>query len=101
MKRTLLVFSQRGTLKPTYLYNVTVEPADNVLGARDIIALAYGDMVDADELRVVREEVALARKWIEKPIAKAGKRDQKDPHARPIPHAKAQTVSTGAVNPFD
>lgn len=105
MKRTLLVFSQRGTNKPVYLFNVTVEPQDNMLGARDIIALAYGDFQDADELRVVREEVALARKWIDKPIPKGPGKDRPDPFRERsgphVPRAKPQRSSANAVSLFD
>jgi hypothetical protein len=63
VKRRLLVFAQRGTDKPRFIETVDVELRDNLLGARDPICLSYSDLEDADELRVVREEEAVKRRW--------------------------------------
>lgn len=45
---------------------------DDPLGARDVILVAYSDLLEADYLIMAGERVALARGWIEKPFAQMG-----------------------------
>lgn len=104
MKRTLAVFKVKhngvmGTVnKPELLCSIQVEPdAKSVLGARDVISLAYAGLLECDELRVVREEYAIRRGWIEKPLLHAPKSAQGGAAGR----KSGPPVKRREGNPFD
>lgn len=94
MKRVLLLFRQKGTAKPELVCSYTIDPRPgSLLGARDVVSMAYADFEDSDELRLIREEEAVRRGWI-------GKKTAASYAFKPERLPERETSSRG-VNPFD
>lgn len=64
--------------KPRLITSHVIDTADNILGARDIIPVAFADLKEHEYLVLSRVSVAVERGWIEKNATLGAKKREDD-----------------------